>query len=94
MDDDDLTLEAFAEIQPDRDGNIWQHPVTFKGECLLGCKGRRMLNTKNWAKAQAWIEYHRSGLEHVEKLLKRRPVTIEPMRSFMEGVQEGIEHQS
>lgn len=70
MDDDDIQLLAFAEKVADP--NDWQMPITYKGACLIGCRTRKMPNTKNLVKAFGWIDYHREGSEHVGNLLKNQ----------------------
>lgn len=70
MGDEDIEVRAFAE-QNLNPGN-WDSAVRFEGECLIGCKGRKMLRTKNLLKAIDWAAFHRGGQEHQELLVKRR----------------------
>ena len=69
MGDDDIALLAFAEKNSSE--TEWELQVTFKGDCLLGCKTRKMLNTKNMVKALDWVEYHRNGPEHVAAVFEK-----------------------
>jgi hypothetical protein len=76
MGDDDIEIRAFAEKNPNQ--GDWDQAIRFEGDCLIGCKGRKMLNTKNLVTALNWVDYHRSGLEHIAAHLKR-------MAKFPEG---------
>lgn len=67
MGEEDILLELLAEKSADH--MAWDQPVKFKGTCQIGCKGRKMLTTKNMLAALNWVEYHREGAEHVGNLL-------------------------
>jgi hypothetical protein len=69
MNEDDLEVLAFAE--KDANPNSWNMPIHYEGNCLIGCKGRKLLRTRNLFAVGNWIEYHREGAEHVGNLLKR-----------------------
>lgn len=76
MGDEDISLEAFAEQQPDNNGNIWLLPVKFKGKCNIGCEGRKLRDTTNVVTALNWVEYHREGFEHIEAVLTKHPLPL------------------
>lgn len=70
MGDDDIQVLAFAEKNSDE--QIWDLSIRFEGNCLIGCISRKMSRTKNMVKAMEWVDYHTTGPEHVEHLLRRR----------------------
>jgi hypothetical protein len=71
MGEEDVTLEALAEIAG-ANNRAWHTAVEFRGRCLIGCKSRKMLNTKNLLAALRWVDYHREGVEHVGNLLEKQ----------------------
>jgi hypothetical protein len=77
MGEDDIEILAFAEKNADE--KVWELRVTFEGNCLIGCTGRKMLNTKNMVKAMEWADYHSTGPEHIHNLLKRSGGDISKM---------------
>ena len=70
MGDEDIEVLAFAE--KNSDPQTWDLSIRFEGKCLIGCKSRKMLRTKNLIKAMEWADYHTSGPEHVGNLLKNQ----------------------
>lgn len=70
MGDDDIEVTAFAE--KNADANDWKLVVHFEGNCLLGCGSRKMLRTRNLAKAMDWVDDHTVSPEHVARLLRHR----------------------
>jgi hypothetical protein len=72
MGDEDIEIRAFAEKNPNP--GDWDQAIRFEGECKIGCKGRKMLSTKNLVTALNWVDFHRSGLEHMTTVLSKQPV--------------------
>jgi hypothetical protein len=85
MGEDDVEVLGFAERNPDP--NAWDMPISYKGNCRIGCKSRAMLGTRNLLTALRWADYHREGSEHVEKMLKRREPPKTPGFDGVEGTE-------
>jgi hypothetical protein len=77
MNEDDIQILAFAE--KNADPNSWNMPIFYEGNCLIGCKGRKLSRTRNLFAAGSWVEYHRESPEHISLLLSRSGGDIEKL---------------